>query len=603
MSRVFLAILSVTLLTFSGIGLMPAVASSYPPCTITATDSSETINGTVGDDVICIFGGTDRIIGGGGNDIFIATGPVIATVLGGFGNDTFDLKLATSATVDADSGDDVVYGSPGKDTVKSGSGDDVIYGYGGDDTITDSEGSNSIYGGDGHDKITGGRNNDSIYGEAGSDSLRGEFGDDVLSGGDYIDSLYGGPGNDTLDGNSGNDVLGGGFGNDLLLGGEGDDVLTGEENNDIIQGGNGNDSLLGGYGFDALQGGAGSNNCDFDFGEPKDKFCVFPKKDPDLTVFIPQTVDVSDSEGVLGTQIRSLNFDGFKSIQIKCGAASLKVDFQNKKVINSQGSAKKVSLILPDPVPNVPFTNQSIYLYPRLYVAKNATGAEYQCTSSVTDFYGNVFTKNEGKLKVYSATVGQPGAPNKPKFEWTSPTSGLLSWAAPSFGGLPKFTKYQVQFSEDGVYWANFSNGSTKSTSFKVIGLATKISYSYRIRAINSTITGRSNPYMKLQWTNLHTQATSSKKISAPKKLAVGSVTSGTASISWASVNSAKKIINYKVSISTDGKTWLPTIRPISASARQGLTGLVGNTRYFVRVAAMSSKELGYFAYGAFTTK
>jgi hypothetical protein len=108
---------------------------------------------------------------------------------------------------------------------------------------------------------------------------------------------------------------------------------------------------------------------------------------------------------------------------------------------------------------------------------------------------------------------------------------------------------------------------------------------------------------MKLQWTNLHTQATSSKKISAPKKLAVGSVTSGTASISWASVNSAKKIINYKVSISTDGKTWLPTIRPISASARQGLTGLVGNTRYFVRVAAMSSKELGYFAYGAFTTK
>ena len=591
---------TVTSLILFVIGIQPtaAQADSYPPCTITGTIASETINGTDQDDVICFFGGEDRVLGGGGNDLFIATGEVIATVLGGFGNDTVDLKQATSGTVYASLGDDVIYGSPGKDTLKGDGGDDVIYGYGGDDTITDSSGTNSLYGGENHDRITGGDNADSIFGEAGSDTLRGGFGDDIISGGDYIDALYGDLGNDILDGGAGDDELSGNRGDDLLRGGDGNDVILGEDNNDTLQGGNGNDRLLGGYGIDNLQGGAGSNTCDFDFGEPKDKFCVFEKKDPNLEIVIPQTVDVSDAEGAVVTRIRSQNIEGFKDIQIKCGAAILKIDFENKKIINSHGSSKEVPLIIQTPPLNFP-----VNLYPKLYIAKNATGGEFQCTSSVTDFYGTVLTKNETKLKVYSEALGQPSAPNRPKFEWTSPTAGVLSWSAPSFVGTPKFSSYQVQFSENGGGWATLSNGSTKSTSVKISGLGQKSNYSYRIRAINTITAVRSTGYMKLQWADLQTQVTSTRKIAAPQKLSIGFIADTGASLSWASVISTKKITDYKVSISTDGKTWLVVDRAGSKAANQTLSGLVTKTKYFVRVAAMSSAEVGYSTYAAFTTK
>ncbi len=67
--------------------------------------------------------------------------------------------------------------------------------------------------------VTGTTGNDVLYGGIGNDTLWGYGGDDRLDGGYGNDFLYGGLGNDTLLGGTGNDYLHGEMGNDVLVGG------------------------------------------------------------------------------------------------------------------------------------------------------------------------------------------------------------------------------------------------------------------------------------------------------------------------------------------------------------------------------------------------
>jgi Ca2+-binding RTX toxin-like protein len=71
-----------------------------------------------------------------------------------------------------------------------------------------------------------------------------------LGGGQLDDTLSGLVGNDSMDGGDGNDVLGGGDGNDLLKGENGNDLLLASVGNDILNGGSGNDDLFGDAGND-----------------------------------------------------------------------------------------------------------------------------------------------------------------------------------------------------------------------------------------------------------------------------------------------------------------------------------------------------------------
>ncbi|KYF81809.1 hypothetical protein BE17_34130 [Sorangium cellulosum] len=78
---------------------------------------------------------------------------------------------------------------------------------------------------------------DSVYGQDGQDFLIGNDGNDTLDGGNHGDYLYGGSGNDTLAGQSGDDVLDDDAGNDIFIGGDGDDLfLVGglEAGNDVV---------------------------------------------------------------------------------------------------------------------------------------------------------------------------------------------------------------------------------------------------------------------------------------------------------------------------------------------------------------------------------
>ena len=97
------------------------------------------------------------------------------------------------------------------------------------------------------DVLAGDLRDNRIDADAGNDVLYGGpgGGDDLLLGGAGDDRLYGGIGNDTLEGGPGNDRLRGGPDDDVLDGGEGDDTFfaTGEGNDTILDFGNGEDKL------------------------------------------------------------------------------------------------------------------------------------------------------------------------------------------------------------------------------------------------------------------------------------------------------------------------------------------------------------------------
>lgn len=177
--------------------------------------------------------------------------------------------------IDADAGDDYVYGGAGDDIIMGGDGNDelrggenndVLDGGSGNDTLKGDEGDDDLRGGSGDDTLVGG--NGSPYG-SGADTLDGGEGNDYLFGDDGDDSLLGGAGNDTLHGNADNDHLEGGDGDDVLFGDEnsifynptldGDDTLLGGAGNDRLFGGGGSDVLNGGAGIDRLTGGPRSD--------------------------------------------------------------------------------------------------------------------------------------------------------------------------------------------------------------------------------------------------------------------------------------------------------------------------------------------------------
>jgi len=106
----------------------------------------------------------------------------------------------------------------------------------------------------GNDVLVGGTGNDTIDGTTPSANSGNEGGNDLIFGLAGNDTITGGNGsNDTLYGGAGDDTLSGEDGNDILRGGQGDDILSGGNGNDIIVGGSNSsdgDSLTGNAGVD-----------------------------------------------------------------------------------------------------------------------------------------------------------------------------------------------------------------------------------------------------------------------------------------------------------------------------------------------------------------
>ena len=111
-------------------------------CTITGAVGVTTIEGTDGDDVICVPDPGDR---------------------------------RAFHVIDAKAGNDTIVGGDGVDWVYGGDGADTVYGRGGDD---------QLHGGPGNDTLRGGAGTDRVYGGNGTDHLDGGPDTDTCTRGD-----------------------------------------------------------------------------------------------------------------------------------------------------------------------------------------------------------------------------------------------------------------------------------------------------------------------------------------------------------------------------------------------------------------------------------
>jgi hypothetical protein len=313
MHRFATTVLATTALLIGGLGIQPASAAGYPPCTITGTAAGETITGTEGNDVICTGGGNDTVNAMGGNDIIIVSGSGIDTINGGSGNDTIDATLGTDSTIDAGSGDDTIFGTSGDDEITAGDGSDTVDGNAGDDTITGGDGNDNLQGDTGNDSITGDTGDDTITGGDGNDTLNGTQGDDSLIGGEGVDNLSGGLGNDALEGNAGNDNLYGDSGTDNLVGGSGNDVVAGGSDVDI------------------LDGGLGLNICDYEVGETLTTSCTYDDSSPIVSSvqFGTTSLDSTVTDQLLPVSLDFNDGLGFSSLQLVCTLVSSGITYKS----------------------------------------------------------------------------------------------------------------------------------------------------------------------------------------------------------------------------------------------------------------------------------
>ncbi|MFZ5659601.1 MAG: putative Ig domain-containing protein [Pseudomonadota bacterium] len=82
-------------------------------------------------------------------------------------------------------------------------GSEILYGSPGDDTLAGTEKNGTLYGREGNDALAGDAGADNLYGESGNDMLEGGAGDDRLYGGAGDDLLHGGSDRDWLFGDEG----------------------------------------------------------------------------------------------------------------------------------------------------------------------------------------------------------------------------------------------------------------------------------------------------------------------------------------------------------------------------------------------------------------
>ena len=237
------------------------------------------------------------------------------------GDNTLDFRgveLDRVRKIDAEDGDDVVYGSDGDDVIEGDDGDDKLYGEGGDDTLYGDRGRDLLEGGAGDDVLRGGRDKDVIRGGEGDDTIlhsAREDWQDEIDGGEGYDSLVnagyrnmkldgfsredtsieridakwrdidGTDGENVLDfrgveldrvrkidAENGDDVVYGSDGRDTIQGDDGDDKLYGEGGNDRLYGDRGDDELDGGAGSDKVYGGSGDDDGHFHAQENADAY-------------------------------------------------------------------------------------------------------------------------------------------------------------------------------------------------------------------------------------------------------------------------------------------------------------------------------------------
>ena len=342
--------------------------------TLYGTVLNDTIEGTVGDDVL--HGGAeanpagdvgnDLLLGLGGNDLLLGYSGN-DNLYGGAGGDTVLGSFGTDQLFD---GDGIAGAAPDNDSLSGGGDNDTLYSYGGADTLDGGLGSGdlawidrslataslSLVAGPGATTIIG---DGTIITAVERFTILFGFGNDVISA---VGSLSGNGGNDTITGTAAAEttVLSGGDGDDLLLavgtgrlyafGDAGNDridatgmpagsgyrlVATGGAGDDTVTGGAGNDEISDDGGRDSLDGGAGNDTITYGFSAIPLDATLAGGTEGDLIVITGSVADVSAArfDGGAGNDV--LRFVG--TVLIAAGTAQfvdfLRLDLRNPEAV------------------------------------------------------------------------------------------------------------------------------------------------------------------------------------------------------------------------------------------------------------------------------
>ena len=216
-------------------------------------DTSETINGTVFDDVIYAGSGHDIINAGDGDDILVG-GKGNDTLKGGYGRDTYIYNLGD--------GCDTITETQGRDKIKFGTGimlSNLTFTQNGNNLIItineDKEQRiiiNNFYAGNEYKVESLEFSNGSTFNLSTQGlTLLQTNANETINGTSYNDIIYGNGGHDTVNAGEGNDTIIGGIGNDTLNGGNGDDTYVWNlgDGFDTISESGGNDKIVFGEGI------------------------------------------------------------------------------------------------------------------------------------------------------------------------------------------------------------------------------------------------------------------------------------------------------------------------------------------------------------------
>jgi titin len=157
----------------------------------------------------------------------------------------------------------------------------------------------------------------------------------------------------------------------------------------------------------------------------------------------------------------------------------------------------------------------------------------------------------------------------------------VLSWLAPAAPGSKPITAYRVQRSTNGVAWTTLTSAAPLTRTYTAVGLANGVAYQFRVSALNAL--GQSN------WSNVLKAAP--KAVPTPPRSPVATPASGKVTLKWTAPVSAgsKPITAYRVQRSTNGITWVTVTSTAPLSRVFVATGLVNNTTYRFRIAAIST--------------
>jgi Ca2+-binding RTX toxin-like protein len=186
---------------------------------VTVSDDAQPPTDPGGVTVVGAEGEDNSIILGVGNNSLL--GPGDDTLIGSSGNDT----------IDGGGGNNYLRGGDGNDSIVGGAGFNNVNGNKGEDTIIGkSLVGDWLLGGQGNDLIdaSASTGNNIINGNIGVDTIISGSGNDTVRGGQGADTISGGAGNDLIFGDLGNDTLSGGAGADTfwLTPGGGQDNIT-----------------------------------------------------------------------------------------------------------------------------------------------------------------------------------------------------------------------------------------------------------------------------------------------------------------------------------------------------------------------------------------